>query len=273
MKISLHPGSIYALGVAFSLILLSYGYLHHWSPKIAEGDARKENAKLLDAEAKKLSQAYKKIEAANTLVRERESAWRGIVATKTPPVDVSRGGINLNVNAFQLAVDTRRFRNNVQRAVNKQVVSGGVRVLSLAPVPSIGVNDPANGILAAYYNYPAIAFPVVIYDLGQIEVEGTYSQILANVRSWSRMPRYLAVADGLALSGTAPRLRGTYNLSIVGYIRTNGIFPPVPEGAAGGGAQGGAMGGPPSGPGGPGGSFRGGPPPGSPGMGGPGAGR
>jgi hypothetical protein len=171
---------------------------------------------------------------------------------------VSRGGINLNVNAFQLAVDTRRFRNNVQRAVNKQVISGGVKVLSLAPIPGIDVNAPANSILASYYNYPTIAFPVVIYDLGQVEVEGTYEQILANVRSWSRMPRYLAVADGLTLSGTAPRLRGTYNVSIVGYIRTNGIFPPVPEAASA--AATGPGGGPPS-------SF-GGPPPGSGGRGG-----
>ena len=260
---NLHPGSIYALGLAFSLILLSYGYLHHWKPKMEEGDARKANVELFRAEANKLPAAYKKIEAANLLVRERESAWRGVVEAKTPLRDVSRGGIDLKVNAFQLTVDTRRFRNNVQRAVNKQVVQGGVKVLSLAPVPGTDPNAAANSLLASYYNYPAIAFPVVIHDLGQVEVEGTYAQIMANVRGWSRMPRYLAVTDGLRLSGTAPRLRATYNLSIVGYIRTDrpdGIHPPVAEhaGSGGGGAPGGGgPGGPPFG--GPGAAGRGGP--------------
>lgn len=269
MKINLHPGSIYALGIAFSLILLSYGYFHHWVPKSTEAQARSANADALIAEAQKLPQANKKVEAANTLVRGQEAAWRGIVAAKTPVPDVSRGGINLNVNAFQLTKDTTRFRNNVQRAVNKQVVQGGIKVLSLNPVPTFGLNDPANSLLASYYNYPAVAFPVVIYDLGQVQVEGTYSQIMANVRGWSRMPRYLAVVDGLALTGTSPRLQATYNLSIVGYIQSTGIFPPVREGttlaSTGGAAAGGAgrpsgFGGPPGGAGIPPGYGRGGAP-------------
>ncbi|MER3496714.1 MAG: hypothetical protein C4320_08070, partial [Armatimonadota bacterium] len=222
---NLHPGSILALGVAFGLILLAYGFFHQWMPKTTEASARRANAAALRDEAAKIPQAYKKIEKLNTEVRTLESQWNAIVAVKTPPNDVSRGGINVNQQAWQLAVDTVRYRNNVQRAVNAQVIKGGVKLISAPLVPGIGPNDPVNGLLANYYNYPAIPFPVVLFDLGQVEVEGTYEQILANVRSWTNMPRYLAVADGLALRGTAPRLRGTYNVSIVGYIRTNGIFP------------------------------------------------
>jgi len=53
----------------------------------------------------------------------------------------------------------------------------------------------------------------------------------------------LAVADGLNLTGTAPILTGTYNLSVVGYIRSNIVYPGVKEGApttmpAGGGGGG-----------------------------------
>ena len=75
---------------------------------------------------------------------------------------------------------------------------------------------------------------------GGVVVQGTYAQIAANVRGWSRMRKYLAVASGLALSGTSPNLTGTYNLTIVGYIRGDKVYPAVPEGAAAGGAGGGA---------------------------------
>ena len=49
------------------------------------------------------------------------------------------------------------------------------------------------------------------------------------------MPNYLAVADGLQITGTTPTMTGRYNLSIVAYIRGDKIAPPVPEGGASGG--------------------------------------
>ena len=68
------------------------------------------------------------------------------------------------------------------------------------------------------------------------------TQIMANVRAYKSMPRYLAVADGLAISGTSPNLTGTYNLSIVGFIRTaSSIFPADTSAAT---APGGAPGAP-----------------------------
>lgn len=240
------PRTIWLIAISFSVVVLSYALFFEWMPKSKEAELREENAKQLREQAAKHPQAKRKIEKANAQIRAVEAKWNAILAEKTPEADVSRGGINLNVNAFQLMIDTKRFRNNVQRAVNKQLLAGGVKVIG-PYIPGIGDNDDPNSILASYYNYPAIAFPVVIYDLGQVTVQGTYDQILTHVRAWSKMPRYLAVADGLRLSGTAPILTGTYNLTLVGFIRDSGIYPPVPFGAgaaapAGGGAA--AFGGP-----------------------------
>jgi hypothetical protein len=143
---------------------------------------------------------------------------------------VALGGINIGVQAWQLTVDSKKFRNNIQRALNAQVRRGGVTVLAAPKVPE--PDDSAATILANYYNYPAIKFPVVIFDLGTVSVRGTYKQIMDNVRSYSTMPRYLVVVDGLRIEGTAPVLTATYNLTLVGYIRGTKIYPPVPEGAA-----------------------------------------
>ena len=90
-----------------------------------------------------------------------------------------------------------------------------------------------------------------------------------NVRAYKTMPHYLAVADGLRIDGTSPNLTGTYNLTIVGFIRAKKIAPAVNEGAAAAATGGfGGTGGFPGGPGGPGG-FGG---PGGPGGAGRGAG-
>lgn len=109
--------------------------------------------------------------------------------------------------------------------------------------------DSATSILADYYNYPAIDFPVCIFDLGTVTVTGTAEQIYRNMEAWSDMPEYLAVADGLALNGTAPTLTGTYSLTVVAYIRGTEVSAPVPEGEGGGGSGGAPGGGAPSGPG------------------------
>lgn len=66
------------------------------------------------------------------------------------------------------------------------------------------------------------------------------------------MPNFLAVADGLQITGTSPVLTGTYNLTMVAFIRGDRVFPRVPDGVAApaGGAPG--PGGAPGAPGGPG---------------------
>ncbi len=252
--------TIIIVGIALSLIPLAFGFFTNWMPNMKEAGYYDTYIEQLNTEVNKRPQAIKKQEEAVRLVEQKASEWRNVVARRTPPKGVQAGGIDLGVNAWQLAIDSRRFRNNIQRAVNAQVRKGGIEVVTgpLVPFP----DESATTILANYFNYPAISFPVVVFNFGQITVSGTYDQILANVRSYANMPNYLAVASGLRLDGTSPRLTGTYSLSVVGFIRGDKIFSSVPEGGAGGAAGG-------FGAGGPGAGFRGGPPAG---IGGPPAG-
>lgn len=273
MKLS--PLTIILIGVSILIMALSYGFFQHYLPNSAEAGFYQTYAQQLEDEGNNLPGAEARLKKAEELVTTKAAEWRAVVAAKTPNPDVNARGINVSVEGWQLTVDTKKFRDNIQRAVNAQLVKGGVKVIGAGPsIPT--PTDNASEILASFYNYPAIAFPVVIFDLGTVTVEGTEAQIMENFRSWKNMPRYLAVADGLSITGTSPTLRGTYSVTVVGYIRGQQIFADLPEGAApaggGGGPAGGrGFGGPPGGFGGPGRAGAGGPAGfgGPPGLGGP----
>ncbi|MBC8065997.1 MAG: hypothetical protein H7Y17_14280 [Chlorobia bacterium] len=275
MKLS--PLTIILIGVAILIMALSYGFFQHYMPNSTEAKFYNDYAAQLESEGNKLPQAESRLKKAEELVTTKAAEWRAVVSSKTPLPDVNQKGINLNVDAWQLTTDTKKFRDNIQRAVNAQLVKGGVKVIGNGPqIPTS--SDNASDILSTFYNYPSIAFPVTIFELGQVTVEGREDQIMENVRAWKNMPRYLAVTDGLQITGTSPLLRGTYSVTLVGFIRGKQIFPTVPEGAApAGGAGGGGAGrvggapgafgpptgfGPPAGFGGPGGA----PPGGRPGV-------
>jgi hypothetical protein len=267
MKLSFWTIIIMAVSVAFAI--LSFAILHQTLPTLKMAEEYEKYQGLLDTEIGKERRAKQRVDKAMQDVQRASDKWNGYVAVRTPATSVPEGGINLAVNPYQLSVDTQKFRNSVQRAVNAQVKKGGVRVVQGPQVPDPGTADDPNTLLTNYYNYTSLGFPAVIFDFGPITVEGTYEQIMANVRSYKSMPRYLAVADGLQITGTSPNLTGTYNLTIVGFIRGKNIFPPIPAGGAPavGGMPGGMPGMPPGMPG------RGGPgmPPGYPGgPGGPG---
>jgi hypothetical protein len=245
MKLS--PITVYILGLAVAVIALSYGLFYQFIPNSKEASNYAERREELEQEASKLTSAKNRVKAATELVKAKASQWQAVVATRTPPKTLSEGGISLAVNPYQLAVDTRIYRNNLQKAINQQVTAGGVKVLSGPAVPGPGADEPVTTLLANFYNYPAVGYPVVVRDLGTVTVEGTIEQIYANIRAWRRMPHYLAVADGLRLTGTAPKLTGTYTLSIVGYIRAkdNEIYPSLEASSgttAGGAAAPGAAG-------------------------------
>lgn len=227
---------IILLGVFLMIIALSYGY-SIFSPNESEAQMDNDTAQRAELEGDKLSQSQKRVDLAKKTVAEQAEVWRGIEDQYTPSTNLANGGINIGENAWQLVVDTPKYRDSVQKEVNDQIKKGGVKVLQGPFV----TNPPQSGatILADYFNYPAIPFPVVIFDLGQIQVQGNWNQIMTNVKSWATMPRYLAVADGLRIDGTSPYLTGTYNVSIVGYIRGNQIYVPVPESAAPSGGGGG----------------------------------
>ena len=250
---TLYPRTIWLIFLSFSAIILALGVFKYWIPNQDEATYNVTQANALYAEGDKLKQAVIKKNKAIEAVKAAEAGWVPYVATRTPGTSTENQGININVNQLKLLLDTKRFRNSVQTAVNNQLKVGGVKVVG-PRVPGVTDQDEPNSILASYYNFPAVPFPVVIHDLGQVTVTGTYEQIMKNVRSWANFPHYLAVAHGLQLAGTAPTLTGTYNLTIVGYIRYDGMFStlPVASGAAtagGGGGFGGGGGGAPTGPG------------------------
>lgn len=254
MKLS--PITIIILGIAVAVIALSYGFFWQVIPNLAEAHNFDQSRQTLQDAADQLPAANKRVAQAKALVEKSAAEWQDISAVRTPPQDISQGGISLAVNAFQLSVDTQKFRNSVQKAVNARVRIGGVKVVNGPYVTGPAVDEPASQLLANYYNFGQYPFPVVIFDLGTVTVQGRYEQILANVRAWKNMPHYLAVTDGLQITGTSPILTGTYNLQIVGFIRGKDIFPNVPEQAATSATGGrGGFGGGPGGPGG----FGGGP--------------
>lgn len=252
--------TIILLGVSISLIALGLGLfgfgdnLHGYLVNKTEVGYWETNYEETQAEANKLGAAKNRVKIAREMVQAEADKWQEIVAAKTPQASI----INLDEDAWQLTVDARRFRNNVQRAVNQQVKAGGVKIVNGPYVED--PSDDARTIVANYFNYPALKFPVCVYDFGTVTVTGTFEQICANVEGWANMPDYLAVADGLAITGTSPVLTGTYNLTLVAFVRANRVFPKVPDGVAAtapapgapaGGTRPGGPGGP--GPGGPGG--------------------
>jgi len=232
--------AIMMIGITVFIVAVSWGFIIHYLPDTKEAGMLEENKRLQDAEAAKMPQAKNRTKKAIAMIDAKAQDWQKYVETRTPPMNVKDGGIDLSVDAWQLSIYTPKFRDSIQRAVNNQVKKGGIKVINGPYVQPIDANLSVNEILPSFYNYPALKFPVVIYDFGTITVQGTYKQILDNVRAYKYMPHYLAVADGLRIDGTSPNLTGTYNLTVVGFIRTKSIAPPVNEGAAaaGGGAPG-----------------------------------
>jgi hypothetical protein len=260
MKLS---GWVYlVVGVCLAVIILSYGYFQHYAPNMEEAQKFHENAEayrpMSGDDAKK--KAIKRVESAQAKVDAAAKRWNELVVVKTPPKDLRQGGIDLTRNRIYLTLDAPVFRDSIQKEVNNQLKKGGVKVVQGAQVPFPPTEYQQ--IVEGYFNWPAYAFPVCIFDFGTITVEGTYKQITDNVRSWSNMPNYIAVTDGLQLTGTSPKLTGSYQLTVVAMIRGDKIAPPV--GNAGPPAAAGAAAGAPAAPGG-----RGGPglPPGVPGGG------
>jgi len=235
MKLS--PWTIIIIGLSIGIIALSFGYFYNFMPNSKEAEFVETKADQLEAEAMKMSAAQKRVENAIEDVNRIAAEWQQVVAVRTPSANLGTGGINLAVNRYQLTVDAPKFRNNVQRAVNAQLKKGGVTVINGVTVPQPS-EDP-NQVVTDYFGYTTIArFPVSVFELGTVTVRGTWNQISANVRSWATMPNYLAVTDGLAVSGTSPNLTATYNVTVVAYIRGQKIAPPVTAGGGTGGAGG-----------------------------------
>lgn len=212
-------------GVCIAVAIFSVIFFRFVQPNNTEAAAIEQHAEALAAEEAKLPRAKERVENAAAKVEEISAQWQMVVAEKTKPADLGEGGINLGVNPWQLTKDARTYRDNVQRDVNRQVKRGGVTVVGgpLVPQPSESHTD----VLATYFNYPAATFPVAIFNLGTVTVEGSYEQIKANVQAWSSMPGYLATTDGLSIQGTGRELTATYNLVVVSFIRGESLPPSI----------------------------------------------
>lgn len=230
--------TIYIIAISIAIIIVSVALFRYVIPNYTETGYQVTYRDQLQAEANKKPQAEKRVANAVKAVQAKADAWNVYVADRTPPKDVNAGGINLAVNSYQLSVDTLKFRNNIQRAVNAQIKKGGVKVISGPYIPGPEGYDQVSGLLTTYYHLTDYSFPVVIFNLGPIVVQGTAKQIEDNVRSYRNMPHYLAMADGLTIEGTSPHLTGTYNVAVVGFIRGNKIFGTVPEAGGASGATG-----------------------------------
>ena len=240
MKLS--PISYLVCGFAIALIAILYGLVDQYFPNMNDVKAYEANTELQNTEAGKMPMAKKRVQVAYATVTQKDAAWAVYVASRTPAQSVNRGGIDLDENAYQLGIDTFHFRDSIQRALNAQLRVGGVKVLNAPTIEMLDPNIEVNSILPTFYNFGPLPFPAVMFDFGAITVQGTYSQIMNHFRSYKNMRNYLAVADGLTLSGTAPVLTATYNLSIVGYIRGKHLYLPVPEQATAAGVGGGGRG-------------------------------
>ncbi|HLK13596.1 MAG TPA: hypothetical protein VKT78_02225 [Fimbriimonadaceae bacterium] len=231
-------------GICGFIVCLTFGWVT-MRPNQIETENRHTNQVAAETEYNKEKQANTRVKKTQEEIEKVAQRWREIAATKTPPPDLAHGGIDISRNGAQLMVDSRQFRDSIQTAVNKQLRVGNVKLVGDGPrIPD--PSESASTVLADFYNYPAIPFPVVIFDLGTITVSGTYEQIMANVRAWKDMPNYLAVSDGLRIDGTSPNMTGTYSVSIVGFVHGNKLFPSLPEvpgtTVAGGGGGGGGQG-------------------------------
>jgi len=236
MKLS--PWTIIIIGLSIGIAALSFGYFFNYMPNVKEAEFVETKASQLETEANKMAAAQKRVENAIEDVNRIAAEWQAVVARRTPSNNLGTGGINLAVNRYQLTVDAPKFRNNVQRAVNAQLKKGGVVVVSGVTVPQ--PSDDPNQVVTDYFGYTTIArFPVSVFELGTVTIRGTWNQISAHMRAWSTMPNYLAVTDGLAVSGTSPNLTATYNLVVVAYIRGQKIAPPVTAAASTGPGGGG----------------------------------
>lgn len=228
MKLGALP--ILCIGGAVGAIAWGIGYFRSWMPNLDLAQKTSDAAEKWEAEAKDYPTTVKNYKQAVALINEEQAKWQQVVAVKTPASSLAGGGIDLGVNAWQLVNDSFTFRNSVQRAVNRQMKVGGVEAVGPAiDLPPV----EASRIMADYYNYPAVPYPVVMWNLGQVQVRGSYEQILANARAWKDMPNYLAMSDGLSLQGTGSVLTGSYNVVLVGYLQGTKIHPLVPEASTG----------------------------------------
>jgi hypothetical protein len=194
--------------------------IHYYAAKSLELDA------IISQDSR--NRAVERVRNALQQVRDAEIAWKQVTSWRTP----AAGTFNMTPNRWQLVVNARRWHGKVENDLNRWVRRNGVTLVNpprlLVPYPT----DQPNELVQYYFNYPALPFPVTIWDIGTVTVQGTWDQIMQNVRSWSTIPGYIASVRGLSLTGTGSRLQGTYGLTVVAYVNTPYVSGGPGEGGA-----------------------------------------
>ncbi|MCH8274882.1 MAG: hypothetical protein IH851_08830 [Armatimonadetes bacterium] len=187
----------------------------------------KEQNELLDDITSRESQddARERVKLAYEMVQAAEVQWKEIAEKRTPSV----GRFNLSGNRWQATVEARRWHGEVERDLKRWIAGSGVTLTGPVEDGQLGPFVPyptelPNELVEFYFNFPALEFPVAIWDLGTLTVEGTWEQITNHVRSWSDIPGYVASVRGLAITGTGRRLEATYGLVVIAYINTPEVF-------------------------------------------------
>jgi hypothetical protein len=218
-------------GAFVGLTILSYAYFQFYQPDTTEAKYTEEYVEKLNAQGAKLQAAKDRVTRAEERVAEIAERWRQVSTAKSAR---GNGFINLNQDPLSLTISAQNYRNKVQSAVNRQMKVGGVTVVN-GPFLERPTNDPTT-LLTSYFNVDRLPFPAVIFELGTVTVRGTFQQIERNIKGWTTMPDYFAVADGLSIVGTSPELTATYSVVIVGFLPgevTGPLGAPVVTGAAG----------------------------------------
>jgi hypothetical protein len=215
------------IGASCCIIVLAYSFFYKIAPLNEQINSYKEYNEKLSFEFSKLSLARKRVELAKKTLVDLSNEWQEIVEKMTPVTSVRNGGIDLSVNRWQLTVDARRYRDALQLRLNQQMRSTGVHIVRGPEVAFPPLT--AGEIVESYFNYPAIPFPIAIFNLGTVEVEGTLEQINGHVTAWNQFKNCIALTHNLTIKGTAPRLTASYHLSLLSYVRGNKIGALVPE--------------------------------------------
>jgi hypothetical protein len=214
----LSPLAYVVVGIVLMLMIFTGFYFLKIGPELKEIDMYADKSTELDGIISEPSKkaAVERVREALTKVRDAEVQWKQVTSWRTP----AAGTFNMTPNRWQLVVNARRWHGKAEADLNRWVRRNGVTLVTpprlLVPYPT----DQPNELVQFYFNYPALPFPVAIWDLGTITVQGTWDQIMNNVRSWSQVPGYIASVRGLSVSGTGSRLTGTYGLTVVVYVNT-----------------------------------------------------
>jgi hypothetical protein len=211
--------------IVVAAVLIAVTWAGFWLQKIGPDSTEigywQEQNEKLDTIISPASQkrAQNRVREALQKKYEAELNWKRVVEARTPP----ESQINMIPHRWQVVVDARRWHGRVERDVNAWFRKTNVRLIDPLVVTVPYPTDRPNELIQYYFNYPAFPFPICIWDLGVITVEGSYERIMAHIRSWSRMPNYIASVRGLSLTGTGNSLRGTYGLTLLAYVNTKEV--------------------------------------------------